>query len=128
MSDSSTPSNNLAQKLDYRGKNLTNILLTCQEFLESNFQQIQGRELRFDESKFISCTFHAAVVRDSEWKSCFLDNCLGKFADFENTVFSNCEFKQGAFEQASFYSCSFESSTITQLNFQGADLRNCNGS
>ena len=111
---------------NYRGHSLTDILLTCQEFFATNFQQIQAKNLQFKEIQFKECTFDVATVRNSKWVECLLSQCSGKFVDFENTELISCSLEQSSFLQSSFYECSFENSSISQVNFQDSDLRNCN--
>ena len=111
------------QNTDFRGRDLTDNVLTLQEFYQANFQQIIGLRTHFRQNQFKKCTFHAARVRSAKWEKCDLTESIGKISDFEDSIFIDCNFSHTVFSGSSFYGATFVNCDLSNSNFGNADLR-----
>ena len=111
------------QNANFRAQNLNGALWDSRAFTDGDFSQVQANESRFHQISFDSSVFHAAIVRNAEWKQSQFASCAGRFMEMENTRLDGSQFKDCRFEDSSFYDVSFENSKWTDSIANGCDFR-----
>ena len=120
----SAPENPSAQQnVNFRAQNLNGMAWSSRVFSNGDFSQIQANESRFQQNSFTDSIFHAAIVRNAEWKDNQFISCTGRFMEMENTQLNSSTFKECRFEDSSFYEVSFNESTWADCTADGCDFR-----
>ena len=92
-------------------------------FSNGDFSQIQANESHFYGNSFTNSMFHAAIIRNAEWKNNRFVSCTGRFMEMESTHYTSSTFQECRFEDSSFYEVSFEGTTWQDCIANGCDFR-----
>ncbi|MAA79625.1 MAG: hypothetical protein CL916_10230, partial [Deltaproteobacteria bacterium] len=111
------------KNVNYRAQNFNGALWENRGFSEGDFSQIQANESRFSQISFDKSIFHAAIVRNAQWRHNRFASCAGRFMEMENTDLSGSIFQECRFEDSSFYEVNFDDSQWADCSANGCDFR-----